>query len=261
MHKRGWTLQELLAPKRVVFYDRAWQRFADKARLSKHIEKATGVPKEALCNPDRAFAASIAQKMSWASTRVTSRTEDMAYCLLGLFDINMPLLYSEGKKAFLRLQQEIIKSTDDETIFAWTADHEVSDDRKSVLLAPYPRYFLHSSEITTCDPSARQFNRRTAPYSITNRGLQLERPLLVPVGYHRNNILSLNCAPPSPNTRNPWYYNGPSHKGPVPLLGLILDFHTRIAPSTTFCAFVWTLPPIETSPGIKESTLCKLLRL
>lgn len=64
--------------------------------------------------------ASIAKRMSWAADRDTSRTEDIAYSLLGLFDINMPLLYGEGSKAFLRLQGELVKSYPyDHSIFAW----------------------------------------------------------------------------------------------------------------------------------------------
>ncbi len=62
--------------------------------------------------------ASVAQKMSWAANRTTTRLQDKAYSLLGLFDVNMPLLYSEGRKAFIRLQEEIFKQTDDESLFA-----------------------------------------------------------------------------------------------------------------------------------------------
>jgi len=61
----------------------------------------------------------VAKKMSWAAKRETTRIEDMAYCLLGIFDINMPMLYGEGKKAFRRLQDEIIKQSSDLSIFAW----------------------------------------------------------------------------------------------------------------------------------------------
>ena len=63
--------------------------------------------------------ASVARRMSWASKRRTTRTEDIAYCLIGLFDVNMPLVYDEGRKAFLRQQQAIISQTDDESIFVW----------------------------------------------------------------------------------------------------------------------------------------------
>ncbi|KXH68946.1 hypothetical protein CSAL01_09189 [Colletotrichum salicis] len=57
---------------------------------------------------------SLAKKMSWAAKRETTRLEDRAYSLMGLFDVNMPLLYGEGEKAFFRLQEEITKKSDDE---------------------------------------------------------------------------------------------------------------------------------------------------
>jgi hypothetical protein len=57
--------------------------------------------------------------MLWASNRTTTRPEDMAYCLLGLFNVNMPLLYVEGKQAFRQLQEEILKAADNYTIFTW----------------------------------------------------------------------------------------------------------------------------------------------
>jgi hypothetical protein len=58
----------------------------------------------------------VSEKMSWAAKRQTTRVEDMAYCLLGLFEINMPLLYGEGPNAFMRLQEEIIRKVTDESI-------------------------------------------------------------------------------------------------------------------------------------------------
>jgi len=57
--------------------------------------------------------------MSWAAMRQTTRIEDMAYCLLGLFDVHMPLLYGEGRKAFRRRQEKILKKTDDLSLLAW----------------------------------------------------------------------------------------------------------------------------------------------
>jgi hypothetical protein len=56
--------------------------------------------------------------MSWASKRETTRVEDTAYCLMGLFGVNMLPLYGEGRKAFMRLQLEILRMSDDESIFA-----------------------------------------------------------------------------------------------------------------------------------------------
>lgn len=59
---------------------------------------------------------SVGQRMSWASKRMTTRIEDMAFCILGIFDINVPLLYGEGSKAFLRLQEQIWRETDDHSL-------------------------------------------------------------------------------------------------------------------------------------------------
>ena len=60
--------------------------------------------------------------MSWAANRVTTREEDRAYSLMGLFDVNMPMIYGEREKAFLRLQQYIIQKSKNEPIFAWTTE-------------------------------------------------------------------------------------------------------------------------------------------
>ncbi|GAP90934.2 putative vegetative incompatibility protein het-e-1 [Rosellinia necatrix] len=117
--KRGWTLQELLAPKKVVFFDAHWMAFGDRDNLSRSICEITRIHIGALQDHTTVPEYSIAQRMSWVADRVTSRQEDIAYSLLGIFDINMPLLYGEGNKAFLRLQQEIIKATDDQSILAW----------------------------------------------------------------------------------------------------------------------------------------------
>jgi hypothetical protein len=115
---RGWTLQELLAPSRVDFYTIGWKRLGSKTLLRKQLSQITRIDERILCGQDDVYSASIAKRMSWASSRKTTRTEDLAYCLLGIFDVNMPLLYGEGKKAFRRLQEEIIKvSVDQVRIF------------------------------------------------------------------------------------------------------------------------------------------------
>jgi hypothetical protein len=115
---RGWTLQELIAPTKLHFYDRHWSLIASKHVLSAELEGITGIPKSAL----RGFRHDdfcIAEKMSWAAQRTTTREEDSAYCLLGLFNVNMPLLYGEGSKAFLRLQEEIMRTSTDLSILLW----------------------------------------------------------------------------------------------------------------------------------------------
>jgi len=117
---RGWTLQELLAPSNVVFYSEDWQLLGTKSGLCDLLCSVTRIDQKFLRGEVPLESAGIAKRMSWAANRDTSRTEDIAYCLLGLFDINMPLLYGEGKKAFLRLQAELMKSYPyDHSLFAW----------------------------------------------------------------------------------------------------------------------------------------------
>ncbi|KAH7381547.1 heterokaryon incompatibility protein-domain-containing protein [Pyrenochaeta sp. MPI-SDFR-AT-0127] len=117
---RGWTLQELLAPDKLHFYDRAWRFVGDKIYLEPKLARITGISIEAFDPGNKLDNYSVATRMSWAASRKTTRAEDMAYCLLGLFDVNMPLLYGEGgQKAFRRLQQEILENSSDCSIFSW----------------------------------------------------------------------------------------------------------------------------------------------
>lgn len=108
--------------------------------------------------------------MSWSSQRQTTRSEDIAYCLLGIFDVHMALLYGEGgKRAFFRLQLEIIKSSNDDSIFAWTDDHVPV----SGMLAPWPTAFVNSGDIRTF---SRPQQRHQRPWTWTNLGLELWIP-------------------------------------------------------------------------------------
>jgi hypothetical protein len=115
---RGWTLQELIAPRRLVFLSTDWRDIGTKEILAWDISRITGVGQNVLANSDYLQEVSVAKRMSWASKRETTREEDIAYCMLGIFDVNMPLLYSEGRKAFLQLQEEIMKNSTDQSLFA-----------------------------------------------------------------------------------------------------------------------------------------------
>ncbi|SPJ80070.1 related to beta transducin-like protein [Fusarium torulosum] len=117
--RRGWTLQELLAPGVLRFYSQNWDLLGTKADLSGEIEKITGIPRKFLLGWVDFHQASVAQRMSWASKRETKREEDMAYCLLGIFNVTMPMIYGEGRRAFKRLQLRIMEQTTDESILAW----------------------------------------------------------------------------------------------------------------------------------------------
>ncbi|SCO90105.1 related to beta transducin-like protein [Fusarium oxysporum] len=124
---RGWTLQEFIAPNGVVFFDQTWNCIGSRAlgsdlRFLDILARLTGIPRSVLEYKRNINTIPVAQKMSWAANRETTRVEDAAYCLLGIFNVNMPLLYGEGSKAFLRLQEEIVQDYDDLSVFAWKQD-------------------------------------------------------------------------------------------------------------------------------------------
>ena len=158
---RGWTLQELLAPQYVKFFDKDWINFGSRRSLVPDLVEITGIDATHL---ERPHWASIATRMSWASSRKTTRIEDVAYCLLGLFEVNMPLLYGEGEKAFQRLQHEILKASDDESIFAWKNKSLVH----SGMLALSPADFSESGDV------GRKTISRRSPTAMTNRGLRID---------------------------------------------------------------------------------------
>ncbi|PMD11994.1 hypothetical protein NA56DRAFT_587952 [Hyaloscypha hepaticicola] len=120
---RGWTLQELIAPQEVWFYDQTWTKCGTKISYKRLLSEITGIQQKVLEGTTELSEYSVAQKMCWASRRITTRQEDMAYCLLGIFDINMSLIYGEGgPKAFIRLQEQIMQDSDDQSIFAWESE-------------------------------------------------------------------------------------------------------------------------------------------
>ncbi|KAF9762898.1 hypothetical protein IL306_003291 [Fusarium sp. DS 682] len=116
---RGWTLQELLAPGDIRFYDEEWSLIGTKEDLASEIENITGIQRKFLLGWVDFHQASVAQRMSWASKRTTKREEDIAYCLLGIFNVTMPMIYGEGHKAFERLQLKIMEQTTDDSVLAW----------------------------------------------------------------------------------------------------------------------------------------------
>ncbi|KAL2203815.1 HET-domain-containing protein [Sarocladium strictum] len=116
---RGWTLQELIAPQQLSFYASDWSEIASKLDILGLLAEITKIDVQVLETGDLSEV-SVAKKMSWAAMRETSRGEDKAYCLLGLFDVNLPLMYGEGAvKAFRRLQEAIMRITHDQSLFAW----------------------------------------------------------------------------------------------------------------------------------------------
>ncbi|KAG6362311.1 hypothetical protein INS49_010541 [Diaporthe citri] len=184
---RGWTLQELVAADKVEFYDAGWEYRGDKAALISQICRITGVDEHILEDSKLLPATPVARKMSWAAGRETTRTEDMAYCLLGLFNINMPLIYGEGERAFIRLQEETAKETNDLSLFAWTSKDEHESESFTGLFARSPQEFAQCRNILRWS----DFLAPRPEFTITNNGVRLETSL----GREDDNefVLDLGC--------------------------------------------------------------------
>ncbi|KAK8024453.1 ankyrin repeat-containing protein [Apiospora rasikravindrae] len=178
---RGWTLQELIAPKRVRFYDSNWEFLGDKASLADVLTRKTGIPADVLRNEKPPQACSVAQRMSWAAMRTTGRLEDRAYSLMGLFDINMPMIYGEREQAFGRLQQQIIAKSTDESIFAWDLDLLESGTREirhlhTGMLASSPACFARCGDLVSLG-SSRGFHINQFGLNIALPSTQISPPL------------------------------------------------------------------------------------
>jgi hypothetical protein len=205
---RGWTLQELVAPSKIIFFGGIdWVKIGTKVSLQNALSRITKIDISVLEFSQNMFNASVAQRMSWASKRHTTRTEDIAYCLLGIFNINMPLLYGEGDKAFIRLQLELLNASNEQTIFAWSMPeyNEVFETGTPVsgqytrvdvsslgglgLLAPSPAPFVECGNV-------RRYRKTTTPsHQMTNIGLSITLPTFrVPKLRMRGlHLASLDC--------------------------------------------------------------------
>lgn len=156
---RGWTLQELLAPRQMEFYDKEWTYIGSKKKLRVSIASVSGIDESYLTGKNDFREACIAQKMSWMSGRTTTKEEDIAYGMIGLFGITLMPVYGEGMRAFTRLQENLMSSRFmDESLFAWKMPtvnagdqyNESSDEWAADewgLLAPSPEWFASSAGI------------------------------------------------------------------------------------------------------------------
>ncbi|ORY15982.1 heterokaryon incompatibility protein-domain-containing protein [Clohesyomyces aquaticus] len=134
---RGWTLQELIAPKKMEFFDGNQKSRGMKfdPLVVEELSRITGISASVLSDRsgDSLRGICYGQRMSWAAYRKTTRIEDIAYCLLGIFHIHMPLLYGEGVKAFTRLQEVILASSTDLSLLAWTQSPEDTQTYRGIL--------------------------------------------------------------------------------------------------------------------------------
>ena len=173
---RGWTLQELLAPATIKFFDRDWVFRGTEKDLSPQLSQITSISIAVLGHRAKLYSVPVAVRMSWAARRQTTKVEDLSYCLMGIFNINMPLIYGEGARAFRRLQEEIVKSNRDLSIFAWrAASNQASPDpcEYSGVFAASPRNFIDCQQITR-SREAHSY----AGFLVTNLGIQMAARLL-----------------------------------------------------------------------------------
>ncbi|KAI9058276.1 HET-domain-containing protein [Trametes sanguinea] len=196
---RGWTLQELIAPRNVIFLSSDWTFLGTKGTLSGAIEFVTGISRKVLDHSVTLDTVSVATRMSWASQRRTTRLEDEAYSLMGLFGVHMPTMYGEGRNAFLRLQEEILKRIPDQSIFVWgphsgfrVADiltYSRADDAANLpyhdsrhLLADSPAAFAYSAGVKALSLDLFSAGMRLCDipppeYTVTAHGIRTTLPI------------------------------------------------------------------------------------
>ncbi|TVY33712.1 Vegetative incompatibility protein [Lachnellula occidentalis] len=186
---RGWTFQELIAPTVMMFYDREWRSIGSRKNLKEILSTITRINVAVLSGRDLKLS-SVAQIMSWAATRHTTRAEDIAYCLIGILGVSMPLLYGEGgEAAFIRLQEILMQRSDDQSLFAW---RQRDGPAGHGLLATSPVSFEGSGHIIQSHDSGPKHS-----YGMTNRGLCIKLCSHVPV-WAGIRIVDLQCEEKDP---------------------------------------------------------------
>jgi len=231
---RGWTLQELLAPETLIFLDRQWNQIGTKLHLIEDIHDITNIGQAVLRGAMKATDCSVAQRMAWASSRKTTRVEDTAYCLMGLFQVHMPLIYGEGRMAFRRLQEEIIKRSNDLTIFAWETQNEPSSAdadhyRFTSIFAKSPDLFTDPWTCVSPGTTWSDFPE----FAVTNTGLMCSAGL-------RLEAWTLQDKPWADNSR-PWTPQDRSGRYMLPVGFTISD---------KMMSVVVAVPLLKIAPGI-----------
>jgi hypothetical protein len=219
---RGWTLQELLAPLRMKFYGPRWtpltknENDKDDAAVVLTLSRVTKIPPNDLCDfrpgPHRAW-----EKMTWAARRKTTRIEDIAYSLTGIFDISMPIAYGEGDRAFKRFMAELIQNCKEWQILVWAGGlpgHPTG-----------PACYYTTDEAVLGILNNRQISwwgegRGDSEFSITKRGVQV-RLLVVPTSVDQ----SLE--------QTTFLYRSVDRLEASPLEKLVVPFHLFPPTSTT----------------------------
>jgi hypothetical protein len=156
-----------------LFYDKHYELCGERTAHAHILCEVTHIDIRALLHDSRLSNFSIAERMHWAVMRETTREEDMAYCLFGIFDVQLAPLYGEGPhKAFKRLQEEIIKTYIDLSFLVWDCERpyrlgnglvQSPEDFRGI-----PRMVIRGDE----------YSRRLEPIQMTNKGLRVTLPLV-----------------------------------------------------------------------------------
>ncbi|KFY16034.1 hypothetical protein V492_01609 [Pseudogymnoascus sp. VKM F-4246] len=197
---RGWTLQELIAPPVIHFYDSSWRFIGMKSkdregnRFTAKLSKITGVPRSVLEYGPTTMRCSVAERMSWAAGRETTRSEDIAYSLLGIFGLNMIMtaVYGEGDRAFRRLQEEIMKTSSDESVFSWGFTQSVKTECMDSLFASSPADFATPTLGRRESLTVSDF--KPCHFSLTKIGLHIEMKICSLVIVDGTALGLLNCS-------------------------------------------------------------------
>lgn len=174
------------------FYDENWTEIGSKFSLCEEISEVTSIDPDVLLGYDPTKC-TVAQRMSWAASRSTTRIEDIAYSLMGLFNVFMPMLYGEGSRAFTRLQEEIMKQTEDYTIFAWRASY--LDGSHRGILAHSPDEFLEYANVVS--RYNEEYHEHEHPPALNSRGLLIDMPLLLQPSFDNTYLAWVCCLEPA----------------------------------------------------------------
>jgi hypothetical protein len=179
---RGWTLQELLAPKRIIFFDSNWRKIGEKMTCYNAISSITGI-NEAVLDSSKISNELYSTVMFWASRRKTSRPEDIAYCLMGMFGVHMSMYYGEGEaKAFRRLQLELFKVESCQSLLTWggLSESYINSQGSQSSIFPSPQAFrpilARSPSLFSQFPVWHRLHTENdaKPWIVTNRGIELQ---------------------------------------------------------------------------------------
>jgi hypothetical protein len=204
IHASLRTLQELIAPRCLSFYDKYWRFCGERRAQAEILQKVTGIDqrilKRDLDHDPNLSSFSIATRMSWAAWRETTRAEDMAYCLFGIFGVHLAPLYGEGpRRAFERLQEEIIKTSTDLSFLAW----DVRDDgyrQNGSLGARWSGMATGPKDFRNASCIIKNRISRLEPFHVTNKGLCVTLPLVRQTIHEGDVVILTDCFQGGPDT-------------------------------------------------------------